>query len=88
MLLIVAAGMLAVFAVLWLTKRKKEYGLLCALAASLLLYLVFMLIYIAKKGGIGQSLSSVLFVTDGLRRRLQYLQLTLRQLGYGLAVGR
>ena len=88
MLLIVAAGMLAVFAVLWLTKRKKEYGLLCALAASLLLYLTFMLIYIAKKGGIGQSLSTVLFVTDGLRRRLQYLRLTLRQLGYGLAVGR
>lgn len=88
MLMLVAGGMLVVFLILWAAKRKREYGLLCALAASLVVYLAFMLIYIAKKGGIGESLSTVLFLTDGVRRKLQYLRFTLRQLGFGLAIGR
>ena len=76
------------FAIFWATKRKKEYFLLCALAASLIVYLVFTLMYIAKKGGIGGTLRTILFLTDGFRVRLQYTRLTLWQLGYGLAVGR
>jgi len=86
--LVVAGCLFVVFLVFLLVHRKREYALLCALAASLVMYLAFMLIYIAKKGGIGGLLSDLLFITDGFRRRLQYLQLTLRQLGYGMAVGR
>ncbi len=88
MSLVVAGCLLVVFAVFWAAKRKKEYFLLSALAASLIVYLVFILMYIAKKGGIGGSLRTVLFLTDGFRVRLQYARLTLQQLGYGLAIGR
>src|SRR5699024_9803602 len=86
--LLVAACLLAVSAVFAVVRRKKEYVLLCALAASLVVYLWFMLTYIAKKGGIAEPLSTVLFVTAGFRHRLQYSILTLQQLGYGVAVGR
>ena len=89
--LFVAACLLAVsaaLAVLVEDRRKKRYLLLCGLSASLLVYLWFMLTYIAKKGGIAEPLSTVLFVTPGIRRWLQYSVLTLQQLGYGVAVGR
>lgn len=86
--LIVAVGLLAVSIAFSVAKRKKTYFLLSALAASLVVYLLFTLIYIAKKGGIGDQLSFVLFITPGFRTRLQYIQLTLPQLGYGMALGR
>ena len=47
MSLVVASCLLTVFAIFWATKRKKEYFLLCALAASLIVYLVFTLMFIA-----------------------------------------
>ncbi len=86
--LVVSICLLAVFFVFWVVKRKREYFLLCALAVSLSVYLLFMLMYIAKKGGIGSSMSTVLFITNGFRTKLQFTQLTLKQLGYGLALGR
>lgn len=86
--LIVAAGLLVVSVSFSILKRQREYFLLTGLAASLFVYLLFTLIYIAKKGGIGEQLSFVLYITPGFRTALQYLQLTLSQLGYGMAVGR
>ena len=86
--LIVAAGLLAVSVAFSILKRQRGYFLLAGLSASLFVYLLFTLIYIAKKGGIGDQLSFVLFVTPGFRGFLQYLQLTLPQLGFGMAVGR
>lgn len=86
--LIVAAGLLIVSAAFSLLKRQRGYFLLTGLSASLFIYLLFTLIYIAKKGGIGAQLSFVLFVTPGFQSFLQYLQLTLPQLGYGMAIGR
>lgn len=86
--LIVAAGLLAVSAVFSVLKRQRGYFLLTGLSASLFVYLLYILIYIAKKGGIGEQLSFVLYVTPGFRTFLQYLQLTLGQLGYGMAIGR
>ena len=77
------------------TKTQKKYvpgslGKYFAMfvAPALIVYLVFTLMYIAKKGGIGGTLRTILFLTDGFRVRLQYTRLTLWQLGYGLAVGR
>ena len=86
--LIVAVCLFAVSAVFAAVRRKKEYLLLCALAASLSVYLLFMLTYIAKKGGLEQPMSTILFVTPGIRHTLQYAILTLQQLGYGMAIGR
>ena len=86
--LFVAICLFVVSAVFALVRRKKEYLLLCALAASLIIYLWFMLTYIAKKGGIAEPMSTVLFIVPAFRNWLQYSILTLQQLGYGVAVGR
>lgn len=86
--LIVAAGLLAVSVAFSILKRQRGYFLLAGLSASLFVYLLFTLIYIAKKGGVGEQLSFILFVAPGFRTFLQYLQLTLPQLGYSMAVGR
>ncbi len=86
--LFVAICLFAVSAVFAAVRRKKEYLLLCALAASLIVYLWFMLTYIAKKGGIAEPMSTVLFIVPAFRNWLQYSILTLQQLGYGVAVGR
>lgn len=80
--------MIATYLLFFLVKRKKEYFLLCVLTIILAEYLIFILIYIAKKGGIGGSLSLVLFLSDRFRKSLQYMRLTLGQQGYGLALGR
>ena len=85
--LIVAVGLLAVSLAFSILKRQRGYFLLAGLSASLFVYLLFTLTYIAKKGGIGEQLSFVLFVTAGFREFLQYLQLTLPQMGYGMAIG-
>ena len=68
--------------------KKWSYLLPCLLAASLTEYLIFTLMYIAKKGGIGDSIRFLLFLSDDLRRYLQYTRLTLQQLSFGLAIGR
>lgn len=86
--LVVAICLFAVFLVFLAVSRKREYLLLCLLAASLIEYLFFTLMYIAKKGGIGDSIRFLLFLSDKLRVNLQYARLTLQQLGYYLAVGR
>lgn len=86
--LVVAICLFAVFFVFLAASRKREYLLLCLLAFSLTEYLFFTLMYIAKKGGIGNSIRFLLFLSDGLRIRLQYATLTLQQLGYYLAIGR
>lgn len=88
MLLLVVVCMIVTFFLFFLVKRKKEYLMLCALALTLAWYLGCILIYIAKKGGIGTSMNTILFVSTDLRRTLQYLQLTLTQQGYSLAIGR
>lgn len=88
MLLVVAICLLILFVSFFIVKREKEYLLLCALAGSLIVYLVFILMYIAKKGGIGDTMSTILFLTDGFRSALQYIPMTLQGQGYGLAIGR
>lgn len=86
--LVAAISLFAVFFILWAVTKKWSYLLPCLLAASLTEYLIFTLMYIAKKGGIGDSIRFLLFLSDDLRRYLQYTRLTLQQLSFGLAIGR
>jgi len=74
--------------ILFATKRNRETGLILGLCLSLGLHWFTVLIYIAKKGGIDLSMQTLLFLTREIRHALQYLLVTLSQLGYVMAVGR
>ena len=69
-------------------RRDRRSVLLTFLSASTALFITGILIYIAKKGGISSETSFLLFGPDSLRRKLQYLVMTLGQLGYLVALGR
>ena len=74
--------------VLFSSKRSRETGLILAMTLALALHWMSVLVYIAKKGGIGQDMQIMLFGTKAIRHNLQYLLLSLKQLGYAMAVGR
>lgn len=69
-------------------KRNKRSVLLFLLSSTLLLFWISILIYISKKGGIGKDMAFLLYGTKKLRVKMQYMKLTLQQLGYIMAIGR
>lgn len=73
---------------LFCVRRNRETLLVLLLNAALVEFWMFMLIYIAKKGGIGTELETLLYGTHAVRVKLQYLMFTLDKLGYLLAIGR
>ena len=87
MALLVLLLVLVSFA-LFLTRRSRETGLILALTASLALHWCTVLIYIAKKGGITADMEMLLFGLKQVRHGMQYMVITLKQLGYAMAVGR
>ena len=74
--------------VLFISKRDRETLLIMAMSFALSEFWLLMLIYIAKKGGITGRLEGLLFGTHDIRRTLQYLIFTLKELGYLMAIGR
>jgi Signal transduction histidine kinase len=69
---------------------KRDSGAFFRLLFSLsfALFMFGLLIYIAKKGGVANSFTPVLYLTSGIRRQMQYTSLTLGRLGYIVALGR
>ena len=88
MILILLGALFAVSLVLFLMKRNGETALILGLCVTLSLEWTGVLAYIAKKGGIAQDMQTLLFLTPQIRRSLQYLLITLGQLGYWVALGR
>ena len=88
MLLILIILMVITSIVLVAVKHNKRSVLLFATSISLLLFWLMILIYISKKGGIGKDMAILLFGTKALRVKMQYMQLTLSELGYLMAIGR
>lgn len=73
---------------LLLSRRTTETILIALLDLSLAEFWYIMLIYIAKKGGFGNEIQTLLFGSREIRVYLQYLIFTLGQLGYVMAIGR
>ena len=74
--------------VLFLTRKNRETALIWGMTAALSLHWMTVLTYIAKKGGITADMEMLLFGLRRLRTALQYLVVTLKQLGYAMALGR
>lgn len=71
-----------------IVKRNKETFYLFGMYASLALMLTGILIYIAKKGGISPELQNFFFFDYEMKARIQYILITLDNLGILIAVGR
>jgi len=87
-MIILVLVLLALSFILFLTRRNRETGLIMALTAVLALHWLTVLTYIAKKGGITPDMQTLLYGINSIRTSMQYLVVTLKQLGYTMAVGR
>ncbi len=88
-MLTVLVMMTALLSLALLFLRRDRRGLFLFLSsASLSVFYLTMLTYIAKKGGISDSISAMLFGSMSFRRYLQYLVLTLQALGFSMAVSK
>ena len=88
MLFLLILGILISSVIILVIKKNARSVLLTALSFTLLFFHLTVLIYIAKKGGISNEMSSLLFISKSFRTSLQYTVLTLNQLGYLIALGR
>lgn len=85
--LLVVLMLIASGCVLCLRKNQESLFLL-GMCCSLMVQLSGTLIFIAKKGGYTQDILRFLYFSLELKNRVQYLYITLGQMGYMIAVGR
>ena len=88
-MLILLAFVLVIISV-WMAimKRTKESACLVGLCLSLMLEISGIMIFIAKKGGVSSELVPLFYFSNGVKTEVQYLMITLNQLGYLLVLGR
>ena len=88
MLLILTVLILLCSLILLLIRRDRRCTLIALTCVSLFIFIFSILTYIAKKGGIGSSVSWMLYVSDRIRVWFQYRVVTLETLGFITALGR
>ena len=69
-------------------KKNKEMLLLLGLCICLMIEVVGVMIYIAKKGGISYNVMQFFYFTDSIRDKIRYLYISLGQLGFLITLGR
>lgn len=88
-MLLLLAGVLLLVSILILFVRKSYQSLfLSGMCFALTIYLCGILVFIAKKGGYSREIIQFLFFSPQLRNWVQYLLLSLNQIGYLIAIGR
>lgn len=88
MLLILTVLILLCSLILLLIRRDRRCTLIALTCVSLFIFIFSILTYIAKKGGIGSSVSWMLYASDRIRVWFQYRVVTLETLGFITALGR
>lgn len=88
MLFVLVAAMLIASSCVLCVRKSRESLCLLGMCCSLLVHLCGILIFIAKKGGFPQDILCFLYFSLALKTRVQYLYITLGQMGYLIAVGR
>lgn len=88
MLIILTIGL--VIASVWIccVKKTKESIYLLGLCLSLMLEICGVMIFIAKKGGISTEVMYFFYFSKEIKAKIQYMLITLNQLGYIVALGR
>ena len=88
MLFVLVGLMLIASGCVLCVKKRRESLYLLGMCCSLLIQLSGILIFIAKKGGYTQDILRFLYFSLALKTRVQYLYITLDQMGYLIAIGR
>ena len=88
MLIVLAAGLFLGCVAVLIVKKSREALLLAATCFSLMLFLMGIMIVIAKRGGVSAEVERFLYFSRDVRLWLQYRLITLDQMGYLIAVGR
>jgi len=88
MLIILTFVLVIISAWMAFAKRTKENGFLFGLCVSLMFEVCGVMIYIAKKGGVSSELIPLFYFSKEVKKWVQYLMITLNQLGCLIALGR
>ena len=88
MLIVVALALLAVATILCIIKRDRESFYVFGLCVSLAVFLLTICMFIAKRGGFSDQLKILLFLSKSVNLYLRYFVITLKSMGYLMAVGR
>ena len=88
MLFLLIVMMLIASGCVLLLKKNQESLCLLGMCCSLMVQFSGILIFIAKKGGYTQDILRFLFFSLEMKNRVQYLYITLGQIGYMIAIGR
>ncbi len=88
MLIILAASLVIASVLILFLKKSKESLYLFGLCLSLMLEICGVMIFIAKKGGISSEIIHLFYFSNEIKNKIQYLFITLNQMGYLIALGR
>ena len=88
MLIILTVGLVIASVWIFFVKRTRESMFLLGLCLSLMLEICGVMIFIAKKGGISTEVMYFFYFSNGIKAKIQYMLITLNQLGYIVALGR
>ncbi len=88
MLLLLSAGLFLGSLAVLIVKKNRESLLLAGMCLTLTLFLVGVMLVIAKRGGVSREVEHFLFFSRDIRLWLQYRFITLDQMGYLIAIGR
>lgn len=88
MLILMTLSMVMASLVIVFVKKNQESLLLLGLCISLAMEICGVMIFIAKKGGISEDILLFLYFSRKIFSKVQYLSITLKQLGYLIALGR
>ena len=88
MLFLLIGLMLAASVCVLCLRKNRESLFLLGMCSSLMVQFAGILIFIAKKGGYTQDILRFLFFSLELKSRVQYMYVTLGQIGYMIAIGR
>ena len=88
MLIILTACLVIASVLILFLKKSKESLYLFGLCLSLMLEICGIMIFIAKKGGISSEIIELFYFSKEIKTKIQYLFITLNQMGYLIALGR
>ncbi len=88
MLIILTVFLVIATVIMVFLRKNMEVLLLLGLCFSLMMQIVGVMIFIAKKGGISTSVMQLFYFTDGIVNVIRYFYITLGQLGFLVTLGR
>lgn len=88
MLIVLAVCMVIASVFVACVKRNKESFFLMGLCLSLMLEILGVMFFIAKKGGISVEVLQFFYFSKQVKNKIQYMMITLNQMGYLVVLGR